>query len=100
MKAKLFNIAVVIAGLLLSACSVSQTQLQQEHDLVSALRDVNKADREVTRQESMVKVSTVNLAAANAALAKAKQNQQSARDNFNALYSASTAQGGSQPAQQ
>lgn len=100
MKAKLFNVAVVIAGIFLSACSVSQAQLSQEHDLVSALRSVNKADREVTRQESMVKVSTANLAAADAALAKAKQNQQTARDNFNELYSASTSQGTVQPPQQ
>ncbi|MFV0261397.1 MAG: hypothetical protein ACK5JN_03010 [Kluyvera sp.] len=101
MKAKLCNAAIIVGAFILSACSVTQDQLKQEHDLVSALREVNKADREVSRQEQAVKLSGASLAAANVALVKAKQDQQKARDNFNNMYSASqvTPEPSPQPAQ-
>lgn len=86
MKSSIKTGLVLVAMFILSACSVSKEQIQQEQALNQALHKVNQADRDVTRCQAAVKASTTALAAANVALAKAKQDQKTARANFESLY--------------
>lgn len=88
MKAKLKQVAVVLAVLVLSACAVTKEDIQQERGQVKALQAANQADRQVIQAQQAVKVAAAGLATANAALALAKQNQQKAHADFEALYSA------------
>lgn len=80
------KICVALAVLVLSACAVSKEDIKQDRELVAALRAANQSDREVASAQQGVKMATAGLATANAALALAKQNQQKAHANFEALY--------------
>lgn len=86
MKAKFKQVAVVLAVLVLSACAVTKEDVQQERGQVTALKAANKADRQVIQAEQTVKVAAAALAAAQASLVVAKQNQKKAHADFESLY--------------
>ncbi|ECL5981256.1 hypothetical protein FTF68_21075 [Salmonella enterica] len=93
MKLNIKSGLIVLALFTLTACAVDKGQFQQEQALNQTLRKVNQSDREVTRRESEVtrresevKIAATTLAAVQAALAKAKQEQQKARTDFESLY--------------
>lgn len=86
MKAKLKQVAVVLAVLVLSACAVTKEDIQQERGQVTALKAANQSDRVVIQAEQNVKLAAAALATAQAALAVAKQNQTKAHADFEALY--------------
>ena len=88
MKGKIKQLGVALAVLVLSACAVTKEDIQQERGQVVALKAANKADREVIQAQQTVKVAAAALATAQAALAIAKQNQQKAHADFEALYQA------------
>lgn len=88
MKGKMKQIAVALAVLVLSACAVTKEDIQQERGQVVALKAANKADREVIQAQQTVKVAAAALAAAQASLAVAKQNQKKAHADFESLYTA------------
>lgn len=88
MKGEIKQIGVALAVLVLSACAVTKEDIQQERGQVVALKAANKADREVIQAQQTVKVAAAALVTAQAALAVAKQNQQKAHADFEALYQA------------